>query len=131
MVFGLHMSDAQHSHCRGGKSTLSMAHLGHSAILYSGCFFNVVKQTVSSQLDKITAATIINGDINPTPSGKVNLDFAVQEQEVLNAVELSIILRIHPVTVRLKAAAGLIPGRQIGNRWRFSRTRINEWLMAA
>jgi excisionase family DNA binding protein len=51
--------------------------------------------------------------------------------EVLTAEEVGRILRIHPVTVRLKAASGEIPGRQLGNRWRFSRTRINEWLMAA
>ena len=48
--------------------------------------------------------------------------------DVLDAAELATILRIHPVTVRLKAASGEIPGRQIGNRWRFSRKRIMEWL---
>ena len=53
------------------------------------------------------------------------------QQEVLTAEEVGKILRLHPVTVRLKAASGEIPGRQLGNRWRFSRTRINEWLMAA
>jgi excisionase family DNA binding protein len=37
-------------------------------------------------------------------------------------------LRLHPVTVRLKAASGEIPGKQIGNRWRFSRARIEQWL---
>ena len=51
--------------------------------------------------------------------------------DVLNAEEVGKILRIHPVTVRLKAAAGQIPGRQIGNRWRFSKARIIEWLRAA
>lgn len=51
--------------------------------------------------------------------------------DTLTAAEVGAILRIHPVTVRLNAAAGQIPGRQIGNRWRFSRTRINEWLKAA
>ena len=54
-----------------------------------------------------------------------------QTNDVLTADDLAKILRIHPVTVRLKAAAGQIPGRQIGNRWRFSRTRIDEWLQAA
>lgn len=43
----------------------------------------------------------------------------------------AVILKIHPVTVRLKAAAGQIPGRQIGNRWHFSRNRLKEWLRAA
>jgi hypothetical protein len=54
-----------------------------------------------------------------------------EQEEVLDAKGLGKIMHLHPVTVRLKAAAGVIPGRQIGNRWRFSRTRINEWLKAA
>jgi excisionase family DNA binding protein len=48
--------------------------------------------------------------------------------DILNAIEVAALLRIHPVTVRLQAAAGVIPGRQIGNRWRFSRKRIIEWM---
>jgi hypothetical protein len=39
-------------------------------------------------------------------------------QDAQTVAELAIMLRIHPVTVRLKAIAGEIPGRQIGNRWR-------------
>jgi excisionase family DNA binding protein len=59
-------------------------------------------------------------------------NLATQEsEEVITAAEVGKILRLHPVTVRLQAAAGIIPGRQIGNRWRFSRTRINEWLRDA
>ena len=57
---------------------------------------------------------------------------SIQEQhEVMTAKELGLMLRPHPFTVRLSAAAKKIPGRQVGNRWRFSRTRINEWLKAA
>jgi excisionase family DNA binding protein len=52
-------------------------------------------------------------------------------QDTLTVAELAVMLRIHPVTVRLHAAQGLIPGRQIGNRWRFSRARIEEWLAQA
>jgi excisionase family DNA binding protein len=48
--------------------------------------------------------------------------------DVLDVSDLATMLRIHPVTIRLKAASGEIPGRQIGNRWRFSRKRIMEWL---
>jgi excisionase family DNA binding protein len=48
--------------------------------------------------------------------------------DVLTAAELAKMLRIHPVTVRLKAASGDIPGRQVGNRWRFSRTKIMQWM---
>jgi|GEM_PF-6572130 len=52
-------------------------------------------------------------------------------QDTLTASDLAAMLRIHSVTVRLKAAAGEIPGRQIGNRWRFSRARIEAWLAQA
>jgi excisionase family DNA binding protein len=77
-----------------------------------------------------TAMLMSMEDTNKDAATKVP-DGVQQQPEVLNAKELGKILRIHPVTVRLKAAAGEIPGRQVGNRWRFSRTRINEWLMAA
>ena len=48
--------------------------------------------------------------------------------EFLTAAGVGAILRLHTVTIGFKAAAAQIPGRQIGSRWRFSRTRINEWL---
>jgi excisionase family DNA binding protein len=48
--------------------------------------------------------------------------------DVLTVKELAAMLRVHPVTVRLQAAAGKIPGRQIGNRWRFSRAVIAAWM---
>ena len=50
------------------------------------------------------------------------------EDDIMTSKELAKVLKIHAVTVRLKAAAGQIPGRQIGNRWRFSRARINQWM---
>jgi excisionase family DNA binding protein len=52
-------------------------------------------------------------------------------RDILDVDGLSIWLHIHPTTVRSHAAQGLIPGRQIGNRWRFSRTRIEAWLSEA
>jgi excisionase family DNA binding protein len=48
--------------------------------------------------------------------------------DTLTVTELAALLKLHPVTIRLKAASGEIPGRQIGNRWRFSRARIEEWI---
>jgi excisionase family DNA binding protein len=48
---------------------------------------------------------------------------------VLDVADLARLLRLHVVTVRLKAASGEIPGgKQIGNRWRFSRAVIEAWL---
>jgi excisionase family DNA binding protein len=48
--------------------------------------------------------------------------------EILDVADLATLLHIHPVTIRLHAAQGLIPGRQVGNRWRFRRERIMAWL---
>ena len=56
------------------------------------------------------------------------METKVVEQDVMDAYEVAALLRLNPVTIRLKAAAGEIPGRQIGNRWRFSRARIKAWL---
>jgi excisionase family DNA binding protein len=50
------------------------------------------------------------------------------DHDVLDINGLAALLMIHRVTCTLKAQAGEIPGRQIGNRWRFSRKRIMAWL---
>ena len=64
-------------------------------------------------------------------SGEVNKQQQQLEDDCIDAYQVGKMLKIHHVTARLKAAAGEIPGRQIGNRWRFSRKRITEWLQAA
>ena len=51
--------------------------------------------------------------------------------DILDVADLALLLHIHPVTIRLHAAQGRIPGRQVGNRWRFSRKRIMAWLEEA
>jgi excisionase family DNA binding protein len=48
--------------------------------------------------------------------------------DILDVNDLAKLIHIHPVTIRLHAAQGRIPGRQVGNRWRFSRERIMAWL---
>jgi excisionase family DNA binding protein len=63
---------------------------------------------------------MMNADTIDKPDTKPN--------EVMTAEEVAAMMRIHPVTVRLQAAAGKIPGRRLGNRWRFSRSAITEWL---
>jgi excisionase family DNA binding protein len=48
--------------------------------------------------------------------------------DILDVADLAALIHIHPVTIRLHAAQGRIPGRQVGNRWRFRRDRIMAWL---
>jgi excisionase family DNA binding protein len=51
-----------------------------------------------------------------------------RQKEVLTAEEAAEFLGLNPVTVRLKARSGEIPGRKIGKEWRFSRRQLLEWL---
>jgi len=53
---------------------------------------------------------------------------AGQEPEVMTAEELARFLRVPETTVRQYAFRFLIPGRQIGQEWRFWRVAIQEWL---
>lgn len=52
----------------------------------------------------------------------------MRQKEVLTAEEAAEFLHFNPVTIRLKARSGEIPGRKIGKEWRFSRRRLLEWL---
>ena len=56
---------------------------------------------------------------------------ATAQDDILDVRVLAAMLHLHPVTIRLMSAAGTIPGKQIGNRWRFSRARIMAWLDGA
>jgi hypothetical protein len=55
----------------------------------------------------------------------------VRPDELMDVPEAAAKLHFHPVTIRLKAAAGDILGPQIGNAWRFSRKRVTEWVQSA
>jgi excisionase family DNA binding protein len=46
------------------------------------------------------------------------------DPEIMTADEVAAYLRIHPRTVTDRARRGEIPGRRIGNLWRFSRKAI-------
>ena len=48
--------------------------------------------------------------------------------EVMTAQEVAEFLRISEAVVRQYAIRGSIPGRQIGDDWRFWRVAIVEWL---
>lgn len=48
--------------------------------------------------------------------------------EVMTAQEVAEFLRISETAVRQYAVRGSIPGRQIGDDWRFWRAAVVEWL---
>ena len=48
--------------------------------------------------------------------------------EVLDLAELAELLRLEPDAVRALAEAGELPGRRLGEHWRFSRQAVLGWL---
>jgi len=50
------------------------------------------------------------------------------ESDVLTIKEAAALLRVHPVTLRKKAAAWGVPHRRLGSEWRFSRMVLTAWM---
>jgi excisionase family DNA binding protein len=50
--------------------------------------------------------------------------------EVLTLPEAAALLRLEEVAVRAAADAGELPGRRVGEEWRFSRSALLAWLGA-
>jgi excisionase family DNA binding protein len=48
--------------------------------------------------------------------------------EVLDLDETAALLRLSPATVLREAREGRLPGRRIGEEWRFARVHVLEWL---
>ncbi len=49
-------------------------------------------------------------------------------EQLLNSAQLAEYLNIKAVTVQRKAARGEIPSVRIGNRFRFDKQQIEDWL---
>ncbi len=54
--------------------------------------------------------------------------FPNEEQPVLTLDEAADLLRVDPKEMRKLAANGDVPGRKVGNEWRFSREGLLNWL---
>jgi len=52
----------------------------------------------------------------------------VQPKEVMNIREASQYLRISPDTLYKYVALERIPAFKLGNRWRFKKTVLDEWM---
>jgi excisionase family DNA binding protein len=62
--------------------------------------------------------------------GERHLDWsnAVDTSDVLTLAEAAALLRVHPVTLRKRAAAWGVPHRRLGAEWRFSRAVLTAWM---
>ena len=49
-------------------------------------------------------------------------------REVMNIHQASDYLGISPDTLYKYAAEGFVPAFKLGNRWRFKRSRLDEWM---
>ena len=89
----------------------------------------------------------VNGDSQPirtnasspssVPSGRWNVDLRTTRTDpmaivepLINAVEASQILKLHPVTVREMAARQELPALKIGKVWRFRASSLDDWIRA-
>ena len=52
----------------------------------------------------------------------------IEELEVLTLEEAADLLRVDAEQVAKLAESGEIPGRKLGEEWRFTRTRLLDWL---
>ncbi len=52
----------------------------------------------------------------------------MQFKEVLNSEEAADLLGVKPFTVRTYARRGVIPGKKLGNEWRFVKNDLMAWL---
>ena len=51
-----------------------------------------------------------------------------ERQTIMTVREVANYLRMHEMTIYRMARQGEIPAYKVGNRWRFNRERIEEWL---
>lgn len=55
---------------------------------------------------------------------------ANNEPEIMTITEAAAFLRLNPRTLYSLAQRGEIPAQKLGNRWRFSRSALLQWMKA-
>ncbi len=53
----------------------------------------------------------------------------MEGSDVLTIGETAAFLRCHPRTLQKMAIRGEIPAKKVGSLWRFSRQRLQEWML--
>jgi excisionase family DNA binding protein len=51
-----------------------------------------------------------------------------EQPTIMTVREVAGYLRMHEMTIYRMARQGEIPAYKVGNRWRFNRQRLHEWL---
>lgn len=49
---------------------------------------------------------------------------------IMTVDEVAKYLRMHEMTIYRMATEGRLPAYKVGNRWRFKKERIDEWLLS-
>jgi excisionase family DNA binding protein len=86
----------------------------------------VVAELVASHLAADEPRPAI-GALKGAPIGRAFFAPA-QEREVLTLEELAALLSVEVEAARELAEAGELPGRKVGEEWRFARRAILDWL---
>jgi excisionase family DNA binding protein len=60
--------------------------------------------------------------------GRIDLPAEAGSGDVLTLAELAALLRVPAERAEERALAGDIPGRRLGDEWRFSRAAVMAWL---
>lgn len=54
----------------------------------------------------------------------------IERPMIMTVREVAGYLRMHEMTIYRMARQGEIPAYKVGNRWRFNRERLEDWLRA-
>jgi len=78
----------------------------------------------TDRVEPRSRSTVIHHKREALQSDKRDAGF----EPLLDGAEAARLLRMHPRTLRAKARARMIPAVQIGRRWRFRASTLNDWL---
>jgi excisionase family DNA binding protein len=62
------------------------------------------------------------------PVGRADLRDGARAEDVLTLEEVAALLRVPAEDVRARALLGDLPGRRLGDEWRFARAAVLTWL---
>ena len=83
--------------------------------------------TTHARSTRVLGDTQIRADVDHTTDQQTQyIVNDVKFEPLLDVTEAARLLRIHPKTLRVKAAHGIIPGIQIGRAWRFRASMLNR-----